>query len=60
MVHLYFRPDGSIGGSGKPDPKWLFEDGVIYIPCEALEGARRSFCTRGSVRNASSRSAALM
>jgi hypothetical protein len=32
LVHLYLRPDGSIGGSGKPDPKWLFEDGVIYIP----------------------------
>jgi hypothetical protein len=32
LVHLYLRPDGSIGGSGKPDPKWLFEDGVVYIP----------------------------
>jgi hypothetical protein len=32
IVHLYLRPDGTIGGSGKPDPKWLFEDGVIYIP----------------------------
>lgn len=32
MVHIYLRPDGSIGGSGKPDPKWLFEDGVVYIP----------------------------
>ncbi len=32
IVHLYLRPDGSIGGSGKPDPKWLFEDGVVYIP----------------------------
>jgi hypothetical protein len=32
MVHLYLRPDGSIEGSGKPDPKWLFEDSMIYIP----------------------------
>ena len=32
LVHCYLRPDGSIGGSGKPDPKWLFEDGVVYIP----------------------------
>lgn len=32
MVHIYLRVDGSIGGSGKPDPKWLFEDGVVYIP----------------------------
>ena len=32
MVHFYLRPDGSIGGSGKPDPKWLYEDGAVYIP----------------------------
>ena len=32
MVHIYLRPDDSIGGSGKPDPKWLFENGVISIP----------------------------
>jgi hypothetical protein len=31
MVHIYLRPDGTIGGSGKPDPKWLFEEGVIYV-----------------------------
>jgi hypothetical protein len=31
MVHIYLRADGSIGGSGKPDPKWLFENGVVYI-----------------------------
>jgi hypothetical protein len=30
LVHFYLRPDGSIGGSGKLDPKWLFEDGVVY------------------------------
>ena len=30
LVHIYLRPDGTIGGSGKPDPKWLFEDGVVY------------------------------
>lgn len=30
IVHLYLGPDGEIGGSGKPDPKWLFEDGVVY------------------------------
>ncbi len=30
LVHFYLRPDGTIGGSGKPDPKWLFEDGVVY------------------------------
>jgi hypothetical protein len=30
MVHLYLRPNGTIGGSGRPDPKWLVEDGVVY------------------------------
>jgi hypothetical protein len=30
LVHLYLRPDGSIGASGLPDPKWLYEDGEVY------------------------------
>jgi hypothetical protein len=30
LVHLYLRPDGTLGASGKPDPQWLFEDGVVY------------------------------
>lgn len=35
LVHLYLIPGApgqpaSIGGSGQPDPKWLFEDGVVY------------------------------
>jgi hypothetical protein len=30
-VHQYLRPDGSIGASGLPDPKRLFEDRVLYI-----------------------------
>ena len=29
-VHRYLRPDGSIGASGKPDPKYLLHEGVIY------------------------------
>lgn len=32
MVHLYLSPDGSIGASGRPDPKWLFENGIVYLP----------------------------
>jgi hypothetical protein len=32
LVHLYLRPDGSIGASGRPDPKWLFENEVVYLP----------------------------
>jgi hypothetical protein len=29
-VHQYLRRDGSIGLSGKPDPKRLFENGLLY------------------------------
>jgi hypothetical protein len=31
LVDFYLRPDGSIGASGKPNPKWLFEDGVVCV-----------------------------
>lgn len=30
-VHQYLRPDGTLGASGRPDPKRLFYNGVIYI-----------------------------
>lgn len=29
-VHQYLRADGSIGGKGRPDPKRVFIDGVLY------------------------------
>ena len=30
-VHQYLRTDGTLGGSGRrPDPKRLYEDGVLY------------------------------
>jgi hypothetical protein len=29
-VHQYLRTDGSIGASGKPDPKRLFEGGILF------------------------------
>lgn len=29
-VHQYLRSDGSIGASGRPDPKRLFEGGILY------------------------------
>ena len=29
-VHQYLRPDGKIGAKGRPDPKRLFEDGILY------------------------------
>jgi len=30
IVHQYLRPDGKIGAGGKPDPKWVLFNGVIY------------------------------
>ena len=30
-VHQYLRPDGKLGASGRPDPKELFQEGVLYI-----------------------------
>lgn len=31
-VHQYLRPDGKIGLSGRPEPKRLLVDGVLYVP----------------------------
>ena len=30
-VHQYLRPDGKPGASGRPDPKELFINGILYI-----------------------------
>lgn len=30
--HRYLRPDGSLGASGKPDPKRVFHDGEVFAP----------------------------
>jgi hypothetical protein len=30
VVHQYLRKDGSLGGSGRPDPKKLFHRGTEY------------------------------
>ena len=32
LVHYYLLADGSIGGSGRHDPKRLILDGVILLP----------------------------
>jgi hypothetical protein len=29
-VHQYERPDGTLAASGRPDPKRLFQDGILY------------------------------
>jgi len=32
LVHQYLRRDGSLGASGKPDPKMLFDRGeLLYV-----------------------------
>lgn len=36
VVHQYLRPDGTLGGSGKPDPKKLLHENVLYILDEKL------------------------
>ena len=30
-VHQFRKRDGSLGGSGRPDPKVLVHDGVLYL-----------------------------
>ena|SRR3990170_3865629 len=30
-VHQYLLPDGSLGASGRPDPKQLLVNGVLYM-----------------------------
>ncbi len=30
-VHQYLRPDGKLGASGRPDPKELFVNGILYV-----------------------------
>ena len=30
-VHRYLRPDGTLGGSGQPDPKWIRREGDVFI-----------------------------
>lgn len=29
-VHRYLRPDGTLGGSGRADPKYILHEGTIY------------------------------
>ena len=35
LVHQYVRIDGTIGASGRPDPKEVFHKGILhYLPAE--------------------------
>jgi len=33
VVHQYLRPDGTLGATGKPDPKRLRVGNTIFIAC---------------------------
>src|SRR5688500_7050471 len=30
VCHRYLRPDGTLGGSGMPDPKAVLENGILH------------------------------
>jgi hypothetical protein len=30
LVHQYLRPNGTVGASGRPDPKVVVKDGTLY------------------------------
>ena len=38
LVHLYRRPDGTLGASGLPDPKIVVHNGVTY--CLARQSSK--------------------
>jgi hypothetical protein len=38
-VHQYLRPDKTLGASGRPDPKRLYQNGVWYRLIGKSEGA---------------------
>jgi len=31
-AHQYLQPDGTLGASGRPDPKRILKDGILYMP----------------------------
>ncbi|MBI3493311.1 MAG: hypothetical protein HY047_16250 [Acidobacteria bacterium] len=41
IVHRYLRPDGTVGASGRPDPKYLVYDRVVYQVDPAVPGIRK-------------------
>ena len=41
IVHQYLRPDGTLGASGIPDPKYLrLADRILYVRAEEHSGER--------------------
>src|SRR5437867_101867 len=48
LVHQYLRPDGTLGASGRPDPKEVYYDGTLYY-VERTRGRGRLLGARRSV-----------
>ena len=40
LVHRYLRPDGTLGASGRPDPKAVVVDGVLFYAGVSGGGGR--------------------
>jgi hypothetical protein len=40
IVHQYLRPDGTLGASGLPDPKWLRDGDRILILDDSLDAQK--------------------
>lgn len=43
-AHQYRRPDGTIGGRGRPDPKWLLDESDVLIPILQEHGHVCDYC----------------
>lgn len=41
LVHQYLRPDGTLGASGRPDPKRLLLNGVLYVTAPEQSSTNR-------------------
>ena len=39
-LHQYLRPDGTFGGSGLPEPKRIYENGVAYRQRQPAENRK--------------------
>jgi len=42
-VHQYLRTNGTLGASGKPDPKRIMENGILYRLRKPPKNFRESF-----------------
>ena len=53
IVHQYLQPDGTLGGSGQPDPKWLRVGQDIWKYRPASRRSRKRSQKRQSTTNLS-------